>query len=165
MDQIHLVLSSGTNTGDIGVAVSSNFPVQVYPSRLQNYTPRMLRPVRCGASRAQENVTPFSSSGNPGNSNAIGIVSDIGNNSDMIASGIASDVGNESDIRNESDIVHGKWCITNGESDVGNESDVAHGKWSIANGESDIGNESDVAQGKWGIANGKSDIANGVPRV
>src|SRR5229473_8209031 len=100
----------------------------------------MLRPVHCGASCAQENVMPFSSSGNPGNSNAIGIASDIGNDSDVIASGIASDVGNESDIRNKSDVVHGKWCITNGESDIGNESDVAHGKWSIANGESDVAN-------------------------
>ncbi len=145
MDQIHLVLSSGTNTGNIGVAVSSNFPVQVYPSRLQNYTPGMLRPVCCGASCAQENVTPFFSSGNPGNLNAIGIASNIGNDSDVIASGIASDVGNESDIRNELDVMHGKWCITNGESDVGNESDVAHSKWSITNGESDVGNESNVA--------------------
>ncbi len=165
MDQIHLVLSSGTNTGNIGVAVLSNFPVQVYPSRLQNYTPGMLRPVHCRASCAQENVTPFSSSGNPRNSNAIGIASDVGNDSDMIASGIASNVRNESNIRNELDVMHGKWCIMNGKSDVGNESDVAHGKWSITNGESDIGNESDVVQGKWGIVNGESDITNGVPRV
>ncbi len=165
MDQIHLVPSSGTNTGDIGVAVLSNFPVQVYPSQLQNYTPRMLRPMCCGASCAQENMTPFSSSGNPRNLNVIGIASDIGNNLDMIASGIVSNVGNKSDIRNESDVMHSKWCITNGESNIGNKSNVAHSKWSITNGESDIRNKSDVMQGKWGITNGESDITNGVPHV
>src|SRR5216684_3795599 len=105
----------------------------------------MLRPVHCGASCAQENVMPFSLSSNPGNSNTIGIASDIGNNLDMIASGIVSNVGNKSDIRNESDVMHSKWCITNGKSD--------------------IRNKSDVMQGKWGITNGESDITNGVPHV